>query len=200
MTVLITWDIDDDEAEAYFDYAGYKTRRMTEPMRRVGNLVELLIGLQFITEGLTMSGGWRHLDPDYEDEKIGDGYFDGILHREGDLEEAATEHSSGYGAVSRGPVKVGNGWLTLDIERIVKDGTDIAAVHQTGRAPGGKHTHYMPARPLWETTQDFEAGVEVIFAEWLDELKRTNVRRRGKSLPRPGTIQPSYQLEPYLYG
>lgn len=200
MTVLITWDIEDAEAEAYFDYAGYKTRRMTEPMREVGRVVELLVRLQFSSEGHAMSAGWAELNEEYETEKIEQGYPPTILVRTDELRENATEHSSGYGAVAHGPVKVGNGWLTLDIDRIAEDGTDIVEAHQQGRPGGSGHRTHMPARPLWETTSEFEATVERIFEEWLDELKRTNVRRRGNALPRPASIQPTYQLEPYLYG
>lgn len=201
MTVLITWDVDDREAEEFFDYAGYKTRRMTEPMRKVGDHVAFLILAQFASEGRAMSGGWYPLNEDYRDEKVAEGWQEEILRRSDALLEDATHPSSGYGAVSQGPVKVGNGWLTLDIDRRADDGTDIVELHQQGRPGGtGKHDTHMPARPLWETTQEFELAVEAIFSDWLDELKRTNIRRRGRTTPRPASLQPTYQLEPYLYG
>lgn len=196
--LLLEFDVNDRQAQEYFDYAGYHTRRMTPMFRQIAELVHGYVEAQFDTEGYAMSGGWAELAPSTIADR---GSAHPILVREGVLKHDATRHPR-RGAEFGSGLHYGNGWLTFMPESW-RNGVDLVEVHSEGRKPGedsdGREYPGMPARPIWETPISFNAEVGLIALEWLNELKHTNVRRAGRDIPRPSDIEPTFSFEGELF-
>lgn len=191
--LLIEYQINDELAQAYFDYAGYHVRRMTPLMHDIANLVHGYVEAQFDTEGYAMSGGWEELNPRYVEDERG-GQFHPILDREGILREDVTKPPR-RGAEFGSGLHYGNGWVTFRPESL-RNGVDLVEVHSQGRAGGsGPHDSYMPARSIWETPADLDFEVNSQAFLWLRELKRANIRRAGRALDRPDDLTPSFSFE-----
>lgn len=176
MTIVVEYDIDTAQAERFFDYAGYKTRSTSQPISAVKRLMEDIVHEQWATEGGVFPspglGAWEPL-ADATIERKG---HDTILVETHRLKDAA---ESG--------VHSGQDWVQYRVDRETDDGYSLVELHQHG---AGK----MPSRPLWETTGYFEDQVQLIFWEWLYELKSTNARRRTRPNDVAGlSIIPSYR-------
>lgn len=175
--IVLSYEVDDSTAQRYFGYAERHVRSMTEPMRRISRLVNLYVTMQFESEGDSMSGGWAELSEEYLKEK--ERHYPGmpILQRTRELmEDATADPFTGLllGQRGGGGLRYGDGWLVYNpkSERTTDNGTiDLVEIHQTGREPDGERTYYMPARPIWETTEQFELGARREVADWLDELR-----------------------------
>lgn len=175
MPVVIEYNIDDTTAQAFFTYADRHISRMTEPMRRIANMVHAYTEMQFESEGLMMSGGWMPLTPKYEERKTQEVGPKPILERSGDMKEDVTrEPLTGLGLMheSAGRVRYGNGWMTYDPEHWAGGDhpVELVQLHQEGR-DFGTRGGFMPARPIWETTDEFEEAVQVAVADWLDDVR-----------------------------
>lgn len=154
--------VDDTEAQNYFTYAGYRARDMRIPLSRV--LLEVVLpGVeeQFESEG-GRSGGWKPLDDKYLGDKINDGFPPDILIRTGEMRRK-------FLGLDGGPKP----WrITHDtLDYFVDD--PKATLHQQGGWVAGRP----PQREIVVLTPDDYAGIEHIFAEWLDDLRVTNARR-----------------------
>lgn len=198
--LLLHFEVDDDRAQEYFDYAGYKARRMTPIFREIATLVHGYVEAQFDTEGMALSGGWAQLAPRTIEDRGGSAHP--ILEREGILRRDATERPR-PGAQFGGGLHYGNGWLTFDPVSY-RNGVDLVEVHSEGREPTGvdpitgRPTGSMPARPIWEEPAGFGAEINYIAFKWLQELKRANIRRRHISMPRPSDLEPDFSFEGFI--
>lgn len=194
--LLLQFNLDDRRAQEYFDYAGYHTRRMTPIFRQIGELVHGYVEAQFDTEGMAMSGGWAQLAPRTVADR---GSAHPILEREGILRHDVTTRPR-PGAQFGGGLHYGNGWLTF-APTSHRNGTDLVDVHSHGREPQnvdpktGMPTGGMPARPVWETPTALYAEINYIAFRWLQELKSSNIRRRGLTMPRPADLAPNFSFQ-----
>lgn len=169
----ILFDYDAADAEAFFEYAGYRARRPREPLEDVRRIVLLHVSNAFLSEGLTTDGGWQELSG-ADQHPIGGyakdkqkrwGFVHPILQASGDLEAAATD---------RRAVKIrqtsGGGELAYTVN------VPYAVFHQQPDGPG---TGHMPHRPFYDFDADMIENIEDAFGDWLDDIKADNQRRRG---------------------
>lgn len=192
--LLLELNVDDDQAQQFFDYAGYHTRHMSSLFRQIASLVHGYVEAQFDTEGYAMSGGWAELAPSTIADR---GSEHPILEREGILRHDVTRPPS-RGAEFGGGLHYGNGWLTF-MPDSYRNGVDLVEVHSEGRPPQGVNEDgepygEMPPRPIWETPMSFDTEISVLALAWLNDVKRTNARRRGLELPRPSDIEPTFSF------
>lgn len=180
MAVVVQYEVDADQAERFFEYAGYKIRReMGRPTKAAASLMQSILDEQFATEGEVFPSpgyqGWAPLSKATIESKG----HDIIMYDSGLMHEKA-EHA----------VRSGSDWVTMEIDRYTKDGHWLVEIHNEGREPqmqvNSKGETYMdkgmPARPIWETTEKFEEEVEFIYWSWLAELKQGNTRRATRPL------------------
>jgi phage gpG-like protein len=155
-------DVDDKQAIAFFEYAGYKTRDAREPLRKVAmEVIYPGIVEQFEEEG-ARTGGWQPLNKKYLKQKAKDGYGDKpILERTGEMKDALLDPEAFHVYKTK---------LTYR-----PNAPDRAVWHQQGR----DDENYMPARPWLVITEEDNAQIRDIFTDWLDELRTSNPRRGG---------------------
>jgi hypothetical protein len=187
--LILDVEIKAEQAQAYFDYAGFHVRSMTSPFRMIAWVVQEHVEQQFNTEGMHLSGGWPELAESTKSDRGDDGHP--ILDDTGQLRRDVTANPA-RGAEFGGGLRYGNGWLTFNPEswRGGEDPVDLVEAHAEGRDASYHPTSKrvaggMPSRPVWETPAEFDVEMNAILSNWLDELKRTNVRRRGLDIPRP---------------
>lgn len=169
--LVIAYDIDDGEVQAYFDYAGYRARDMRDPLQQVLTHIRTVAGVNFATEG-TLSGGWAPLTPKYAAWKAR-AYGNRpmlVLKAGAPLRRAAI--SSG---------RVTRNHLAYHPSARNENGFDYAEPIFMGR--GG--TNPMLARPWFEDDEQFREFVEHVFYEWLDDLRTRNSRRSGFAVHPP---------------
>lgn len=193
--LVLEYEVDDDQAQRYFDYAGYHVRHMTPMFRDIAYLVQDYVTLQFDSEGVLMSGGWAELAPRTVQER---GSEHPILEREGILRHDATAHPA-RGSEYGGGLRYGNGWLTFMPESY-RNGVDLVEVHSEGRPPQGINDDgepygAMPPRPIWETPATWDLTVQTIALNWLNEVKRANIRRAGRDADFPEVLTPSFSFD-----
>jgi phage gpG-like protein len=150
----------EEQAKAFFDYAGYKVRDMRDPFHRVKDEVILLgLHVQFNTEG-GRTGGWISLNADYEEDKFAKWGYKPILEASGLMKQKLLDPDAFH----------------ITQKRLVysPDAPEYAVAHQTGaERPRGD----LPPRPWLVVTFDDEDKIYDIFYEWLDELRHANRRR-----------------------
>lgn len=165
---LIIYDLDTREAEAFFEYAGFRARNMRDPLQRVGNRLLHHVNLTFATEGGWVAHPWPELNPKYAAWKLSQVgerpmlVFTGQLRRE---------------AISRRRLRIeasyGHGRLRYTLDRPA-----YAEYHQDGEGRNKR-------RPFVVINRELVEEVELVFREWLEELKGLNVSRRGLNLTNP---------------
>lgn len=196
MPVIIQYEVDDDQAQRFFDYAGYRARSMRTPFSRVAGRIRSIMFEQFDTQGAVFpSAGqdqWAPLNPSYLEGKIEDGYDERIGRRTGEMRRQALH------------IQYGTDYVELSINHFNEEGEDIAEEFHSGRPNevlvDSKGNPYMgggqPARPLWETTEEFKDEVQMIFWMWLADLKRFNRRRAGLEVVMPGMhVSPTMMID-----
>jgi hypothetical protein len=179
MVVIVEWDIDSAEVDAYFAYAGHHARDMRDPLEQTGAMTLALVEEQFLSEGVAMSGGWQPLSKKYSSEKERKYPGQPILVRTGDMKDEALNPRA---------IRVTKDTMRYAPTLTTEDGWDLLQIHMDGRdAPKP-----MPARPIFEETAEWYDNVEDIFMEWLDDLASANARRRVDSSVRPAVVGPSF--------
>ena len=163
----LRWDITDDgilDVEEFFDYAGYKSRDMRQPLREVQFIIEDSITEQLDTQG---HGGWEPLTQRYGDWKAIRAPGAPMLELTGKMRTVIetpaawemTMTTLNYDTMRADPGKAGMmpGW------------------HQEGamRSKGG----FLPPRPILELNESDYEYMEDAFVNWLDELRDNNSRR-----------------------
>lgn len=156
--LFLSIEVDDEEAEAYFDYAGYHARDLRRPLIRA--MVEIVIpGIdeQFDTEG-ARSGGWRPVTDNWFRHKLKHATYLTTLMFDGDMRKEATSPT--------------NIEVTRDGEADFVIDSDVARYHQSGMGNN-------PVRELIVWTPDDEEEFSDIWGDWLDDLRVANARRHG---------------------
>ncbi len=183
MSLVLQYEIDSDTAQRFFEYAGYRTRNMSEPFAQTRTLTQHWINMQFDSEGGQMSGGWEPLTMPYLERKMqSPNLSENILEATGALKRDAARS-----------VRSGSDWVEVAIPTRSKDGEySLVELHQEGR----DGDNAMPARPVWETTTEYLEEVQFIYWRWLDQVRSRNARRRGSSRPSGGLrVEPSYTID-----
>jgi hypothetical protein len=179
MVVIVSWDIDSAEVDAYFAYAGYKARDMREPFSETAAMTLAMVEEQFLTEGAAMSGRWAPLSRKYAAEKEQQYPGQPILQRTGDMKHDALDPRS---------IRVTKDSMRYAPQHYTEDGYNLIQIHMDGR----DNAKPMPARPIFEETSEWYDNIEDIFMEWLDDLASANARRRVDSSTRPPAIGPNF--------
>jgi hypothetical protein len=172
--LLLSIDVDDSEAQAYFDYAGYHARDMRDPLRDVLHQV-ILPGIfeQFESEG-DRSGGWQPLTERWEQYKMRKGAIPMILQFHGDMRDEM------LGLDGSEPWRITHDELNYAVH------DKKATLHQQGGWEPGRP----PQREIIVITAEDDEHIEFIFTEWLDELRVANFRRGGVAVDvRPSAPQ-----------
>jgi len=183
--LVISYDVDDDEVQEYFTYAGYRARDMRDPFRRTLSLIHSIASANFFTEG-GLVGGWEPLTPRYAKWKA-------RTHGSRPMLVLSPGAPLRRAATSQGTVnKTG---LRYRPTARNQDGFDYAEPIYLGRVDGGgPHDSEMAARPWFDPEdQEFLDNVEAIFYEWLDDVRSRNRRRTGEAV-RPAAPSPTYVI------
>lgn len=165
MDVVVSIEVDDSDAQSFFNYAGYHARDMRDPLEDV---LHLIIGPGIVEQfeenppGGHRAGGWLPLKESYLAAKVAGGYDHRTLIRTDAMRAE----------------------LIADIEsaRVTKDELHFIATdpkvpyHQYGRSGGGRGG-VMPARPIVVWTHEDDEKATAIFELWLDRLREANARR-----------------------
>ena len=178
----LVYELHTAQAQAFFEYAGFRARNMGEPLRRAGRRLLHHINLTFATEGEWAAEFWPKLSEPYATRKreaVGERpmlVFEGTLRSRAISRRAirVTQHADG-------------GELSYELDTPV-----YAPAHQyggwwddgnpkTGREP----SQHPPARPFVGITDELVQLIEEDFRVWLNEIKGVNVRRRSLDLPMP---------------
>lgn len=158
--------VDDTQAQEFFDYAGYRSRDLREPLKDVLHSVVLRgIAEQFATQG-GRSGGWAPLSDSYMMRKP-PGLP--ILMLTGQMAEYLM-----LGDMPGGPARV-----TREELRYHPTMDRVSWLHWGAYNGRG----YLPPRHIIEWTNEDDAATEEIFASWLDDVMHANTRRYGGSRP-----------------
>lgn len=158
--LLLQIGIDEQKAQEYFTYAGYKIRDARDPLRdTMLRVVWPAIREQLATEGARGGTPWPELSAKYAAWKDLHYGVLPVLYLEGAMWDALFDRQS-Y-RVTRESLRY-------------RPRNDYAHWHQDGG--------YIPGRPPQRTIidlipEDYDQ-VEIIFQDWLDELRVTN-RARG---------------------
>lgn len=163
--ILISYNVDDREAQAFFDYAGYKTRDMREPLERVLRFVRAFEMEVFASEGEALLG---HQWDELSDNPPGRGYLSRKERERPGQTILRYDDDLWLQAISAGRTTVDS--LTYEVTAQNKRGFDYGEAHMTG-------TDKMPARPWFGWTQSHEEFTQYVFELWLDELRTANARR-----------------------
>lgn len=170
----LVYRLDERQAEAFFTYAGFRARNLSEPLRRAGRRLLHHVNLTFATEGAWIGEEWPELDPTYAAHKLADVGAKPMLVYSGELRRDAISDR------------------TLRIEQHGEGATLVyslanrkAAAHQYGGWVDEKGREHPPARPFFEVTPELVEGIETDFRIWLEEIKGVNARRRHLDLPMP---------------
>lgn len=177
----LIWSYDDDDARAFFEYAGYKARNPSEPLRTSGRRLLSHINETFAAQGAyDGQEPWAQLRPYYAKRKLATWGPRPILVASGRLRGVAKapaririERDIGGGS---------GGELLYELEapfygELLQDGF-------TAVAPNGK-TVEVPARPFVNITPHFVEGVEFTFRTWLEEIRARNRARRSVTMEVP---------------
>lgn len=163
------------QAEAFFQYAGFRARNLGEPLRRAGRRLLHHINLTFATEGGWAGEEWLPLSPRYAARKLREVgarpilVWSGTLRREAISEKRIRVVQHGDGAS-----------LVYDLEYPA-----YAAAHQYGGWMDEEGREHPPQRAFVQITDELVDLVEEDFRVWLDEIKGVNARRRHLDLPMP---------------
>lgn len=170
--------LDDADAEAWFEYAGYKARNLTVPLRQAADILLASVMRAFLTEGRSTGRQWKRLSESRIRERGGSSHP--ILRWEDDLFDAATHpraahvrHVGAHGARLLYSVDV-----------------DYAAAHQFGgyqsvNLETGEVSEHPPPRPFVVVTRRMQQAWQQQVVEWLDDLKSRNARRADRPLALP---------------
>jgi phage gpG-like protein len=169
----IVFRLDTDDAEAFFDYAGYKARNLTEPLNRAADTISAAIMDAFITEGASTGRPWAQLSKSRVGERRG--LEHPILRWTDDLFDAAT----GADAFSIGHTGPYSAALRYHVD------LDYAAAQQKGGWVDAGGNQHPPARPFVVFTAAVQREVQDHFREWLDDLRDRNRRRADRPVSFP---------------
>lgn len=170
---LVTYEYDDGEARAFFEYAGYRARRPSEPLHDAADAILRTVSEAFETEGASIGHPWAPLSGElnagltgYARQKLERwGFVHPILVASGELHAEATRDS----ATKVRYYPEGGGY----VEYLVRD--PKATFHQQ---PDGPDTGKMPHRPFFAMTAALEHEIDQAFHDWLDDIKDANRSRR----------------------
>jgi hypothetical protein len=180
----VVYELDTDDAERFFEYAGYMARRIETPLHRVRRSLLERIEECFDQERSPDGVPWDDLAPSYKTEKESIyGHIYPMLVGDGTLRRKAisprSTSISNFG---------GEGELDyyLDVEYAAAQNFggwwDSGGIDSHGDpTPARQHP---PPRPFFDLA-GFDHIVEGIFFEWLEEIKAGNKSRRGLDLPNP---------------
>lgn len=162
--MIVRIEIDTAHAQAFFDYAGNKVRDAKEPLRNIRDWVIIpAIDDQLETEGGHGLSPWEPLSSEYERRKIADGYGDKpILERDGSMRKAL---------LSKRAFRISRQELDFD-PQYANPNVDYAGWHQGGGYVPGRP----PQRTIIDLTVEDEEEIEMIFYDWLDELRTASDR------------------------
>lgn len=156
--IYLSYSVHDEEAQAFFDYAGYKTRDMREPFEDVLHFVRAFEAEVFASEG-DIIGGWAPLDMEYQ------AYKERV--RPGKSKLKFNDHLW-LTAITAGQAHMNS--MSYIVRAENKRGFDYGEAHMEG-------TERMPPRPWFAWTVEHDAYMEFAFSRWLDELRTANMRR-----------------------
>lgn len=161
--ILLHIEIDDAKAQEFFNYAGYKIRDAREPLRdTMLQVVWPAIRDQLASEGRRSGNPWPELSDKYREWKeLNHGSLP-ILYLEGDMWDALFD---------RNAYRVTRERLTYHPQN------DYAHWHQEGGYIEGRP----PQRTIIDLIPEDYDEIDMIFQDWLDELRTTN-RARGTSV------------------
>jgi phage gpG-like protein len=167
-----TYTIDDDQARRFFEYAGFRARNLTDPLRRAGRTLLHHINLTFASEGAWVGERWPGLDPEYEEWKAE--HYPGrpLLVQSGRMYRDA---------ISERSISVHGNTLRYGFDSRYAGVQQHGAEWTTDRG----HEAVIPERPFIKVTPGLIEQIENDFRVWLEELKATNRARRSISLPNP---------------
>lgn len=155
----ITIRIDDEQAQEYFAYAGYKIRDMRDPLRDVRDqVIRPAIREALDSEGESIGEVWPAYSEDYGTRKETSLYADEPMLTRTRTARAVLDNPAAYHITQ----------TKLDYFIF----SDYMYYHQSGEAMGGKQRRWL------DITTDDEYQIQGIFEAWLDELALAN-RRRG---------------------
>lgn len=168
--VFVTIEIDDEEAQGYFDYVEGYVQDMTEPLTRA-MLQIVLPGVeeQFFTQG-GRSGGWEPVTEKWFRYKETHAKFlTTLMFNDSPPEKDGRESGLNHYATDPANIKVEAQDASFEIDY------DIARYQQDGDYKGGT------PRPIVVWTADDEEELDHIFMHWLEELRF--VKRNVKKTP-----------------
>lgn len=183
MTVVVGFKVHREEVDSYFAYAGYKVRDMREPFTDVAKMTISMVHEQFLTEGARMGTPWEPLSASYLLEK--EISFPGrrILVRTGEMELGTEDFFNPT------VLRITKDSMHYKPHRLVDGDVDLVQVHAMGRGPLGFNSKTgepwgaMPARPIFEETQEWYDEVERAFTRWLNGLRERNTARGDIGIP-----------------
>lgn len=167
MSVTITYDWDNGQADALFKYAGYRSRSLRDPLQRAATKLLHHINLTFESEGAWIGDPWPRLSSSYAPWK--EEHYPGrqIGVATGDLRSRA---------ISRDAIRVTEDQVTYHV-----DGVKAAAFQSGWSNSRGSG----PPRPFAEATPELLADIREEFRAWADELKGMNSARGDLDLINP---------------
>jgi len=189
----VVWEWDDRDAQLWFDYAGHRSRRPRDPVVRAANIIRHHVNLTFDTEGDWIGHPWHELTKGYAKSKLQHWGERPILVASGEMRRKAI----GRGAVQHYIDSAEGGEITYQVDspyawyhqdgfhvwRTVLD--DDGKALRDGAGETIKEQAFIEPRPIWGDEEAVVFQIDAVFAEWLDEIKHRNVRRRSLDLPNP---------------
>lgn len=171
----LIWEYSDHEAQEFFAYAGYKARNLRTPLQRAGSALLHHINLTFATEGRAALQAWPPLARGYAQQKLKEWGDRPLLVASGQMRSKA---------ISRQRLRVSGDELVYSMTSPA-----FAVLHQEGGEGGvtkdGRPFQRPPRRAFVVITPSLVDSIEHVFAEWLEDLKGMNRRRRDIDLPNP---------------
>jgi phage gpG-like protein len=162
----VTYEVDLSDAERFFEYAGQHARSMRSPLLRSRWVLLDHIELAFDTQGSSIGSLWPDLSRSYKPQKEKKwGFIYPILVASGRMKRVATSERS---ARVRGN------------ELIYHVNVPYAGAHQYGGWTDEKGRQHPPQRSFFAKTPELVGEIEMVFYEWLEEVKARNVRRRTR--------------------
>lgn len=175
----VAYTLDDDQARRFFEFAGFRARNLSDPLRRAGATLLHHIARTFETEGDWIGHPWPLLDEGYAAWKEQHAPGRPMLVLTGLLRRMA---------ISRSAVHVTGNQLSWTVNLPYAHIQQEGATWMTLRKVGGKfrpHVAHIPARPFVQVTPGLVEAIEQDFRVWLEELKSVNRARSGLSIPNP---------------
>lgn len=163
----ISFDIREEgflDVDAFFEYAGYKTRDMREPLHEVKYIIQESIDNRLENEGY---GEWEPLTERYGEWKMLRAPMAPMLELSGEMRQVIDSEDAWRLTAT-----------TLTYDTMQADpglAGQLPGFHQEGaeRSKGGR----LPARTILDLSEgDYEA-MEQAFVDWLDGLRDANARR-----------------------